>query len=201
MATKKNLSDVKSAFYNIWGDRYDYSLITDENYVNTNSLVPIICKEHGVFYMTPQNHIKKHGCPVCANEKRKAPRTKARALVCGVGVFDAEYKRDANPITSVAYRCWHNMLIRCYDENYQKREPSYIGCSVCDEWLVFSNFKRWFDENYVKDYQLDKDILVKGNKIYSPRHLLLCAKAHKYNYKQAQKKERGFADRSNTRLQ
>lgn len=168
MANKKSLNDIKKAFIDVWGGRYDYSQIVPSNYVNTNSLVPIICEEHGVFYMTPQNHLKKHGCPSCANEKRRRPRVNARGLVCGVGVFDAAYKRDSDNITSTAYRCWHNMLIRCYDKKYQAKEPTYIGCGVCEEWLVFSNFKKWFDENYIKGYQLDKDILVKGNKIYSP---------------------------------
>lgn len=60
------------------------------------------------------------------------------------------------------------MLERCYDQKYHQKEPTYIGCSVCGEWKYFSNFKRWFDENYIEGYQLDKDILVKGNKIYSP---------------------------------
>jgi hypothetical protein len=39
---------------------------------------------------------------------------------------------------------------------------------VCDEWKTHSGFKQWFDENYIEGYSLDKDILVKGNKLYSP---------------------------------
>lgn len=60
------------------------------------------------------------------------------------------------------------MLCRCYSHKYQEKKPTYIGCYVCEEWLSFSNFKEWFDNNYREGYQLDKDILVKGNKIYSP---------------------------------
>lgn len=63
------------------------------------------------------------------------------------------------------------MLERCYSPKYHAKEAPYKDCSVCDEWLTYSNFKRWFDDpdnGYHGGYQLDKDILVKGNKIYSP---------------------------------
>ena len=60
------------------------------------------------------------------------------------------------------------MICRCYDKKYQESKPTYIGCKVCDEWRYLSAFKKWFDENYVDGYQLDKDILAPGNKIYSP---------------------------------
>ena len=64
------------------------------------------------------------------------------------------------------------MLKRCYSSKFQEKNPSYKGCYVCDNWLYYSNFKKWYDENYYeidgKILQLDKDILVKGNKVYSP---------------------------------
>ena len=63
--------------------------------------------------------------------------------------------------TTPVYRAWHGMLFRCSTKNTQE---TYNDCSVCEEWLRFSNFKRWFDENYIDGFQLDKDILVKGNK-------------------------------------
>lgn len=63
------------------------------------------------------------------------------------------------------------MLSRCYSAKFQEKRPSYIGCSVSDDWLYYPNFKKWYDENYYeinnKTAQLDKDILIKGNKIYS----------------------------------
>lgn len=60
-------------------------------------------------------------------------------------------------------------MVRCYSEEYLSRFPTYIGCSVCEEWRYFSKFKQWFDEHYVDGWDLDKDILVKGNKVYSPQ--------------------------------
>ena len=70
------------------------------------------------------------------------------------------------------YNTWKSMLERCYDEKFQIKQPTYMGCKVCKEWLNFQNFADWYYKNYYKiDNEkmcLDKDILVKGNKIYSP---------------------------------
>lgn len=71
---------------------------------------------------------------------------------------------------STSYKCWFNMMTRCYNKVEQK--DTYKDCYVCEEWHNFSNFEKWFDENYYtinnKRMCLDKDILVKGNKEYSP---------------------------------
>ena len=92
--------------------------------------------------------------------------------VFGVGVNDAKYVTQPTVDGKVKpchfYRVWTNMLNRCYSEVYQEKQKSYIGCSVCDEWLVFSNFKRWMESQDWQNKQLDKDILSSGSKIYSP---------------------------------
>lgn len=71
------------------------------------------------------------------------------------------------------YWTWKDMLRRCYSEEYLKREPSYRGCCVCEEWHNFQNFAKWYEENYYEvenqRMHLDKDILVKMNKTYSPQ--------------------------------
>ena len=66
-----------------------------------------------------------------------------------------------------AYNFWKNMLERCYSKRLQKKYPTYMGCSVCEEWLVFSQFEKWFDEHYIVGYQVDKDIF-SDVKEYSP---------------------------------
>lgn len=66
-----------------------------------------------------------------------------------------------------AYNCWKDMLERCYNENYQRRKPTYVGCTVSEEWLNFSNFNNFYNELHTPGSQLDKDILFKGNKTYS----------------------------------
>lgn len=69
------------------------------------------------------------------------------------------------------YEAWHSMLSRCYSNKNQQKQPTYQGCSVDKIWHNFQNFAKWYEENYkshMKGWQLDKDILQKGNKIYSP---------------------------------
>lgn len=90
----------------------------------------------------------------------------------GLGVNDANYLIRYTD-NGKSFRCpfyfrWLNMLMRCYCDKFHKKEPTYIDCSVCDEWLTFSNFKAWMIKQDWQGKHLDKDILVQGNKIYSP---------------------------------
>lgn len=92
----------------------------------------------------------------------------------GKGKYRVSYKvSDKNYKITPQYQAWMNMLCRCYNVKYQQRQPTYIGCSVCEEWLNFQNFGEWFDDNYYtidgERMDLDKDILYKHNKIYSPQ--------------------------------
>lgn len=67
------------------------------------------------------------------------------------------------------YQVWKSMLRRCYSKEYQDNQPTYIGCSVCDEWLNYQNFAKWALYNgYSPELFLDKDLCEKGNKLYSP---------------------------------
>lgn len=73
------------------------------------------------------------------------------------------------------YMHWTSMLNRCYTDQYKKRFPTYANCSVDEQWHNYQEFAEWcnwqvgFNEGYV----LDKDILVRGNKIYSPETCVL----------------------------
>lgn len=71
-----------------------------------------------------------------------------------------------------AYKVWHGMLRRCYDSKLHVKRPTYIGCEVCEEWRCFQNFCGWYYDNYYEISEqtmtLDKDILCKSNKVYSP---------------------------------
>ena len=159
----------------IHGDKYDYSLITNDNYIDTKHEVEIICNICGnKFKQLPSVHLRGCGCRKCANiriskSKKGVVRGDLKHAIYGVGFCDVKYSVNLdNGSIMPSYNTWHDMLKRCYSEKLHKKEPAYIGCSVCDEWKYFSNFKDWFDSNYVEGYALDKDILVKGNKVYSP---------------------------------
>lgn len=84
-----------------------------------------------------------------------------KGYVMSFGVNDADYDVDTCPF----YNRWRGMLARCYSKANQ---DCYNGCVVCIEWLTFSNFKAWMKKQDWVGNELDKDILFKGNKVYSP---------------------------------
>lgn len=96
-------------------------------------------------------------------------------LKYGVGVFEEgkfkarEKLENGKYKTCGHYNAWMSMLDRCYNTPSDSvRFKKYTTCEVCKEWHYFQNFAEWYNEHYVDGYQLDKDILVKGNKVYSP---------------------------------
>lgn len=89
-------------------------------------------------------------------------------LVFGIGINDIDVPISTNGKRHKWYSVWQMMLGRCYIDKYNDRFPKYKDCYVCDDWLKLSGFKKWFDDNYIVGYSLDKDILIKWNKIYSP---------------------------------
>ena len=105
---------------------------------------------------------------------------KIRKLMYGVGINDADYavtkyetiivngKRKQKLVWFCPfYRAWSGMLERCYSIKYQERRPTYVGCSVSEEWKTFSVFKNWMETQDWQDKHLDKDLLFEGNKVYS----------------------------------
>ena len=93
--------------------------------------------------------------------------------VYGVGyVGEGKYKTKENGKHTRVYRTWYDMLRRCYDEKNLKRNPTYVNCKVSESFHNFQNFGKWYENNFyqVDDEKmcLDKDILIKHNKIYSP---------------------------------
>lgn len=62
-----SVDEVKEQFKKVHGDEYDYSLFSE--YKNNRTKIPVICKKHGVFYVTPNNHLRGRGCPLCKGSK------------------------------------------------------------------------------------------------------------------------------------
>lgn len=92
----------------------------------------------------------------------------------GSGVYNVgymgngKYKSCINGVEQTSYSKWRDMFDRCYSNN--KKSDTYKDCFVCEEWHNYQNFAKWYEENLwdAKFTFLDKDILFKGNKIYSP---------------------------------
>lgn len=93
--------------------------------------------------------------------------------VCNIGIVGNKYTTSVNGKLVKEYITWVSMLRRCYDLKYKTR--TYDGATCCEEWLLYENFYEWLhnQENFNKWLSedrsaIDKDILVKGNKCYSP---------------------------------
>jgi hypothetical protein len=95
-----------------------------------------------------------------------------KKLVYGVGINDADCvvnpTINGKPQWCFYYRTWYSMMQRCYSSKFQSSRQSYIGCTVCKEWHSFMAFRAWMVGQDWQGKALDKDILVTGNKIYSP---------------------------------
>ena len=89
---------------------------------------------------------------------------------CGVGYIGVGvYSSHLEGVGTKCYKVWKSMIERCYSTTTQERQPTYIGCTVDDDWHNFQNFALWFhtESNYKEGLHLDKDIKIAGNKIYS----------------------------------
>ena len=101
----------------------------------------------------------------------KSLEARMKPTVRGVGYLggNLHLKSTHNGKLCKIYTQWYSMIARCYDEKYHIRFPTYIGCYVSDEFKDYSKWREWHDNYPYKqdDWHLDKDLLVKGNKVYS----------------------------------
>lgn len=94
-----------------------------------------------------------------------------KKLILGVATNSGgKYKSTIDSKVTKAHATWKNMLRRAYCPKYHTSQPTYLGCSVSGEWLEYQEFAEWFEAHGYSDrsYQLDKDLLIPGNKIYAP---------------------------------
>jgi hypothetical protein len=118
-------------------------------------------------------------------------------LVFGVGINDAEYninrritvgRVNGKQVQKELWKCpyyvkWTDMLKRCFSERYKAKYPTYQDCTCTPEWIYFSKFRKWVDDQPNRNWEnceLDKDLLVSGNKVYGPETCAFISK--KVNY-------------------
>lgn len=89
-------------------------------------------------------------------------------MTYGVGYLGVgKYKTKINKKFTPYYKLWNKVMERCYSFNFHKRNPTYKDCSVDERWHNFQVFAEWFENNYIEGFELDKDLILKNNKIYS----------------------------------
>ena len=90
--------------------------------------------------------------------------------IYGVGILGTKYPSTINGVNTKEYALWGHMLERCYSDIYKKKYPTYEGCKVSNNFKSFEYFYEWCHRQVGfgnKDWHLDKDLLVKGDKVYS----------------------------------
>lgn len=157
-------------------------IVGEHNFNNFGSKIEITdCRKYSdidvyfedynwTYYNTNYNSFK-NGELKCPYEKR----------VFNKGYLgEGNFKVKEDNIITKEYNHWHEMIKRCYSDNFHIKNPTYIDCETIEEWHNFQNFGKWMDNNYYEiDGELmclDKDILHKGNKIYSPENCIFVPK-------------------------
>ena len=90
--------------------------------------------------------------------------------VYGVGVLGTKYPSKVNGRVTKEYDLWQSMLERCYSTTLKKKRPTYEGCECSDNFKSYEYFYEWCNRQIgfgVEGFELDKDLLIKGNKVYS----------------------------------
>ena len=90
--------------------------------------------------------------------------------VYGIGIVGTKYPVSVNSVQTKEYELWNGMLERCYSDKLKKRRPTYRGCKVSDNFKSYEYFYEWCNKQVGfnnEGWQLDKDLLIKGNKVYS----------------------------------
>jgi hypothetical protein len=99
-----------------------------------------------------------------------------KRLVYGIGVNDVDYAVKSKIcvdgkdtwVSCPFYETWKGMLRRCYSVEEKPSLATYVGVLCCNEWTHLSVFKSWMEKQDWKGKHLDKDIILSGNKVYSP---------------------------------
>ena len=90
--------------------------------------------------------------------------------VYGIGVLGTKYPSTINGVKTKEYMLWQSMLKRCYSDVYKKQRPTYEDCKCSENFKSYEYFYEWCNNQIGfgnEGWHLDKDLLVKGNKIYS----------------------------------
>ena len=94
--------------------------------------------------------------------------------VYGVGILGTKYPSKVSGVTTKEYVPWCSMLKRCYSDSFKKKNPTYEGCKVSDNFKSYEYFYEWChkqvgfgNDGNGNPFHLDKDLLIKGNKVYS----------------------------------
>lgn len=153
----------------------------EEKYNNQGCLMKIVeCGNGSDITVEFQDEYKAKIRTKYGNFQKGSVKNPYYPSVHGVGIIGTKYQVSVNCIKNKEYIIWQAILQRCYNATYKENRPAYKQVTCCNEWLNFENFCDWlhsqpnFDKwHNGKRWAVDKDILNKGNKVYSPENCCL----------------------------
>lgn len=182
----------------IHGNKYEYSLITQDNYVDTHHKVPILCKEHGVFFQTPHQHLSGRGCYWCG--KKRMAKAQAYTIEELVAIFNKifngkydyslfnEYHRKKDRIKVI---CPKHGIFEVTVDNHLYR---HSGCPRCKRSFGEEKISEFLQEQiieFVEQYSIPNEMLFCENKklivdFYLPKHNTIIEYQGIQHYKEIQ---------------
>ncbi len=129
-----------------------------------------------VQFLDPYGYIKEHS--TYNSFKKGEIRNPYDRTANGIGYNGVgKYKTGGSAYDTKVFAIWYAILGRCYNEQRRDKSPSYEKCFICDEWMDYQKFRAWYDDNFyqvgTERMHIDKDILYKNNKIYSPKTCII----------------------------
>ena len=142
---------------------------------NSGASVTVLTIDKAPYYLVKYNDSTKHIQQVIREDLISGKlRNPYSPSVFGKGYVGEGKYVSSNRATrkkTPEYQAWKDMLRRCYSTGSSANNSAYVNVQVCDEWLNYQVFSKWFCSNkfYGKGYHLDKDLLIPGSKVYSPK--------------------------------
>jgi hypothetical protein len=131
------------------GDKYNYSKV---NYIGSKQKVEIICKKHGSFFQTPNNHLKGQDCPKCVKVNIDDFKNKSN--------IKHNYKYNYDLV--IYENCRNKVKIICGKHGLFEQVASShlygIGCPSCQESKGENKIRKILEENnieYISQYSFD----------------------------------------------
>ena len=172
--TKSTTEEFIEKAIKIHNNEYDYSKFS---YKNAHTRGVIICKKHGEFKQSPNNHVSnKNGCPDCSNELLKL------GLTCFIQkakkIHDNEY--DYSKFSYINTRTKSTIICKKHGE-FNQNPHSHLkgkGCPKCNLSKGEKIISKWLKSNsinYKIEKSFDKCFVDKKNKklrfdFYLPEH-------------------------------
>lgn len=148
----------------------------EEKYNNQGCLMKIVeYNKASDIIVEFQDEHKYRVNTIYGNFKSGSVRNPYHPSIYGIGITGCKYPTKVNNVSTKEYNAWIDMLKRCFMKKTKDKQPSYKDVECCKEWLNFESFCDWLHKQHNYDrwkngyrWAIDKDILIKRNKVYSP---------------------------------